>query len=95
MLAKDSKAIDLCKLMFPKCYFCRLVEISTCKNSSLLVNLSFLLDSLYEKKNEKKRLSLSTDIRKPPMLSSLRHPIYKAGLTNSFSFEDAVNQLML
>ena len=43
----------------------------------------------------KKRLSLSTDIRKPPMLSSLRHPIYKAGLTNSFSFEDAVNQLML
>ena len=37
---------------------------------------------------EKKRLFISTDIRKTPVLGSLRHPIYKAGSTNSFSFED-------
>ena len=35
-----------------------------------------------------KRLFVLIDIRKSPMLGSLRHPIDKAGLTSLFNSED-------
>ena len=57
-------------------------------------NKDKILKHFYE---GKKRLFISIDIRKPPMLGSysLQHPIDEAGSTNSFSSEDASPKVSL
>ena len=47
MLKKNSKTIDLLKLMFPNCQCFQLVKGSTFENYSLSGNLNFLLYLLY------------------------------------------------
>ena len=105
VLLKVKKGIMGKKLVTKNMAFFATFSCSLCKfrnreikmkalNTAMIQNIREL-SSLTSLLWQKKRLFISIDIRKSPMLGGLRHPINKAGSTTSFSPEDAFPNVSL